>query len=338
MGKLPSVAIVTRETRMEGLLKRRPTKGALGFSLNAAMDIGAVARKRRQEQRTWELEDAVLCDIQGLAVMEAYEEEATVYEKNVRRIRNDLNRMDYPIAMVNRELLSTYDFGRCMAVVVVGQDGLVANTAKYAQGIPIIGVNGDPEQNEGRLLPFLANEAQLGIARVAQHRAKIQDITLASVELTNGQSMLAFNDFFIGYQSHQSARYILQARGKAEQQISSGVIVSTGAGSTGWLSSVYNMTCGVAQRYGSTFAAPPAMAWDEPRLKWAVREPFRTKQTGVDLVVGEIESNDEIIIESLMPNDGVIFSDGIERDYLEFNSGTAAHISVAKERAQLVLR
>ena len=80
---------------------------------------------------------------------------------------------------------------------------------------------------------------------------------------------------------------------------------------------------------GRTITSPPAMHWDERRLKWAVREPFRGKQMGVNLVSGVIESNDEIIVESLMPNDGVIFSDGIEKDYLEFNSGTIARIWAA---------
>jgi len=38
-----------------------------------------------------------------------------------------------------------------------------------------------------------------------------------------------------------------------------------------------------------------------------------------------------------MPCGGVIFSDGMESDYLEFNSGTDATIGLAREKANLVV-
>lgn len=37
-----------------------------------------------------------------------------------------------------------------------------------------------------------------------------------------------------------------------------------------------------------------------------------------------------------MPTNGVIFSDGIETDFLKFNSGSIATIGIAKETARLV--
>ena len=37
-----------------------------------------------------------------------------------------------------------------------------------------------------------------------------------------------------------------------------------------------------------------------------------------------------------MPQEGVIFSDGVEDDYLAFDSGAVASISVADEKARLV--
>jgi len=43
-------------------------------------------------------------------------------------------------------------------------------------------------------------------------------------------------------------------------------------------------------------------------------------------------------MESLMPTGGVIFSDGIETDFLQFNSGSIAHIRAAERRARLVVR
>jgi hypothetical protein len=38
-----------------------------------------------------------------------------------------------------------------------------------------------------------------------------------------------------------------------------------------------------------------------------------------------------------MPESGVIFSDGIETDFVEFNSGTLATITLAEKRGYLVV-
>ena len=72
------------------------------------------------------------------------------------------------------------------------------------------------------------------------------------------------------------------------------------------------------------------------QLLFAVREPFRSVRTQADVSVGMIDNNHTLRIESLMPSGGVIFSDGIEKDFLCFNSGSVATIGVAKEVANLV--
>jgi hypothetical protein len=38
-----------------------------------------------------------------------------------------------------------------------------------------------------------------------------------------------------------------------------------------------------------------------------------------------------------MPENGVIFSDGIESDFLEFNSGTEVVIAVAERQGRLIV-
>ena len=160
---------------------------------------------------------------------------------------------------------------------------------------------------------------------------------MAEVNLNDGQRMLAFNDFFVGCQSHVSARYVLRVGNQAEPQSSSGLIVSTGAGSTGWLSSVVNMAEGLARWTGGGLRHGIQLAWEDRRLVWVVREPFRSKQSGADLVAGWLDQGNELVIESLMPSGGVIFSDGVESDFLEFSSGTIARIGVAHQRAKLVV-
>ncbi len=137
--------------------------------------------------------------------------------------------------------------------------------------------------------------------------------------------------------SHVSARYVLRVDEKAEPQSSSGLLVSTGAGSTGWLSSVVNMAEGFARWTGGGLQHGIRLAWEDRRLVWVVREPFRSKQSGADLVAGWLDQGQELVIESLMPSGGVVFSDGVESDFLAFSSGAIARIGVAQQRARLVV-
>ncbi|MEM7104976.1 MAG: sugar kinase [Bacteroidota bacterium] len=239
--------------------------------------------------------------------------------------------------VVDKSFLPNYMFSESDVVVVIGQDGLVANTAKYVHGIPIIGVNPEPDRFDGFLLPFNLSEVESVVEKVLDNRYNFTNVTMAKAKLDDGQSLLAFNDLFIGPQNHASARYKIHFGNAHEQQSSSGIIVSTGAGSTGWLSSLINMANGISQ----AFSASPVIdqqrfEWDRDELVYIVREPFLSKTSTVQLSAGRILPNNELKIESLMPKNGVIFSDGIQADYLEFNTGSIAHIGLAAEKAKLV--
>jgi hypothetical protein len=123
-----------------------------------------------------------------------------------------------------------------------------------------------------------------------------------------------------------------------EAQSSSGILISTGAGSTGWMSSVFNMATGVTSFAGGQGGRPIQFAWEDPRLLYAVREPFISRHSAASIVVGWIDDGQEVLVESLMASGGVIFSDGIEQDYLEFNAGAVGLVRRASQRAMLVVQ
>ena len=81
---------------------------------------------------------------------------------------------------------------------------------------------------------------------------------------------------------------------------------------------------------------PTEFAWDADYLFFTVREPFPTKTTGATLVFGRVTAETPLQLESRMAENGVIFSDGIENDFLEFNSGTQAVIGLAERQGLLV--
>ena len=308
MKAVERIVVVTRRTRLEELLLRFNTRGQARFYL---------------ERNGAEYAD--------------YEREHDHYQQGLDRIRRAVD-LGLPRQFIERGLAPSYLFQPTDLVVTLGQDGLVANVAKYATGIPIVAVNPDPARFDGVLLPFGVAEADAVLALAVAGEAPVRRVTLAEALLADGQRLLAFNDLFIGARSHVSARYRLDVGGQSELQSSSGILVSTGAGSTGWMSSVFNMAAGVAAFTGGRGGPPVRLDWEDDRLLYAVREPFQSRQSGVSLVAGLLEGGQPLRVESRMPAGGVIFSDGMESDCLPFDAGAIVEIRAAARHAPLVTR
>ncbi len=304
------VVVVRRRSELEELVLRFGTPGQARFYLeHAGQDFEGVRRRHERIQRAID----------------------TVLQLVPQELR---------VQVVERELLPEFHFLETDLVVTVGPDGLVVNTAKYLEGQAIVPVNPDPEHIDGVLLPFTPERLAGTMERVLEGRARIAAVTLAEARLDDGQTLLAFNDLFVGARSHVTARYEIRHGGHAEMQASSGVIVSTGAGSTGWLRSVYAGAAGLLAALGADpgpLAEIEPMPWDTDRLVFAVREPFPSKTTATGLVHGVVTADRPLELVSHMAENGVVFSDGIERDYLPFNAGSRLTIGLAGRKAHLVV-
>jgi NAD kinase len=307
MTAVEKLVIVTRQTRLEELLVRFNTRGQARFYITHA--------------------GADFTD---------YEREHDAYHRSLDRLRRDLD-LGCPRQYLDRGMISTYSFQEGDVVVVMGQDGLVANVAKYAAGCPVVGVNPDPARFDGILLPFQVHEGRLAVEAIAAGRSPFRRVTLAEAVLGDGQRLLAFNDIFVGARSHVSARYTIDDGLRSEVQSSSGVLISTGAGSSGWMSSVFNMAAGIARLTGGQIGVPLRLEWEDPRLLYAVREPFRSRHSDAELVAGVLEPGSQLKLESRMAAHGVIFSDGMEEDFLAFNAGALATIRAAGRHALLAV-
>jgi NAD kinase len=240
--------------------------------------------------------------------------------------------------IVDRAYLPNYVFAADDIVVALGQDGLVANTMKYLQGQPLIGVNPEPARWDGLLLPFAPGDLAALLPEVAAGRRDRKAVTMAQARLSDGQVLRAVNDLFIGPRSHTSALYEIRVGTRSEVQSSSGIIVSTGLGSTAWLKSVVTGSMGIARAVHGGPAAPYApLPWDTDRLTYAVREPFPSKSSAAELVFGTVSHEEPLVLRSRMPEHGVIFSDGMEADFLRFTAGMQAVIGLAGTQGRLVV-
>jgi len=291
----PRVVIVHRRTEYEELLARHGTRAQAAFFL--------------------ETRGRMLDDVIG-----RHEAQRTGIEMTSAAIPTEWRR-----AEIERADLSRFVFGPEDIVAVVGQDGLVANVAKYLDGQPVVGINPEPARNPGVLVPH-PPEAAPGLLAASARVPVTQDRTMVQAVRDDGESLRALNELYVGHVTHQSARYQIEAAdGTSEHQSSSGVLAGTGTGATGWLRSAWQ------ERHSSIALPDPT----DPLLCWFVREAWPSPASGTALTEGVLPTGTHITITS-ETDELVCFGDGIEADRLALGWGQRIRIETARQRLRLV--
>ncbi|MFF4490317.1 hypothetical protein ACFY0F_28145 [Streptomyces sp. NPDC001544] len=298
MSLAPRAVLVHRTTEYEELLARHGTHGQAAFFLaSRGRAVEEVAGRHHRTRRA-------LAEVAS-TVPPAWRQ--TTVE------RGDLDR---------------FLFGPEDVVVVVGQDGLVANVAKYLAGQPVVGIDTDPGRNPGVLVRHRPEDAAVLLPAVPARGTGVEELTMVEAVADDTQRLVALNEIYLGAAGHQTARYRLGLDGDGgvvEAQASSGVLVGTGTGASGWLRSVW-------QERGSRLTLPgPA----EDRLVWFVREAWPSPATGTSLVAGELTAAAALSV-TVESDRLVAFGDGIESDALELTWGQTVRVGVCGRRLRLV--
>lgn len=291
----PRVVIVTRQTEYELLLARHATREAVRFHLaSRGQTIDAVEARHAAQERAVHMVRA--------AVPRAWR------QASARR------------AELDRFLFQPGDL-----IAAVGQDGLIANVAKYLDGQPVVGVNPDPATIDGVLARIAPEAAADVLAAAGAGQAAIERRTMVEARLDTGETLLALNEIFVGHRSHQSALYEIGYDGKVERHSSSGLIVSSGTGATGWARSIMAAT-------GNATRLDPC----EPAAAYFVREAWPSRTTGTTLVSGRLDRAHPLAVTSRMDG-GVVFADGIEQDFIGFDWGSRLSVGTAARALSLVV-
>lgn len=292
----PRAVVVHRRTELDELLARHGTRGAAEFFL-------------RSRGRT-------LAEVQGRhdAVQSALAAVSAAIP------------MDWRRGLVERADLDRFLFAGEDVIVAVGQDGLVANLAKYLQGQPVLGVNAEPGVHPGVLVPLSCSTVAASLIAAGSGRAPVEQRTMVEAVSDDGQRLTALNEVFVGHPSHQSARYRLSTPDDhAERQSSSGVIVSSGTGVTGWCRSI-----GLERRSVLEFPRPC-----ERSLVWFVREAWPSPATFTTRTEGMLAAEQSLTLTA--ESDGlVVFGDGVESDRLVLSWGQQLSVRVAPDVLCLV--
>lgn len=291
----PRVVFVTRESDLEQLIARHGARNQARFFLET------------RGQRIEDLEGPHAALIDALSTARA----ATP--------------SDWRQTLVKRADFDRFLFGPEDIVVAVGQDGLVANVAKYLNGQPVLGINPSPDRYDGVLVRLNASRLKDLLPATAAGAVGFQERCMVEARLDNGESLLALNEIFVGHRSHQSARYRIETPQGGEDQSSSGLIVASGTGVTGWARSILEAT-------GQQVTLTP----EERAIAYLVREPFPSIATGTALRGGKLVDT-PVTITSRMGDGGVIFADGIEKDFVGFDWGRRVEVATAARTLRLVL-
>jgi NAD kinase len=297
----PRVVLVHRRTELTELTERHGTRGQAAFYL------------RTRGRRIEDLEDR-------------HEEVTSALSAVAAAIPPDWRR-----GLVERADLPRFLFAPDDLVVVVGQDGLVANVAKYVADQVVIGIDPEPGRNPGVLVPHQPRAAAgllsaiVGTSKVGSSPG-IEELSMVTAVTDDGQELTALNEIYLGQPTHQTARYVLRVPGgQAEAQASSGLIVATGTGGTGWCRSAW------LERHSSLALPAPT----EARLAWFVREAWPSPATGTALTEGSLAADDalEVTAES---DQLVLFGDGVESDTVPLTWGQTARLRVSRRSLRLL--
>ncbi|MFB8439678.1 hypothetical protein ACFC7A_11585 [Streptomyces niveus] len=297
----PRAVLVHRTTEYEELLARHGTHGQAAFFLSSRdRDIREVAERHHRTHRA-------LIDV------------AAAVPHRWRQSR------------VERADLDRFLFGPEDVVVVAGQDGLVANAAKYLSGQPVVGIDTDPGRNPGVLVRHRAADTGKLLAEAVGGRGAADELTMVEAVADDSQRLLALNEICLGPAGHQTVRYRLSTDARPasstapEPQASSGVLVGTGTGATGWLRSLWQERA----------SALPLPAPADRRLLWFVREAWPSPTTGTSLVSGALTPTDRLRLT--VESDRLIaFGDGMESDALTLTWGQTVHVGVSATRLRLL--
>jgi hypothetical protein len=293
---VPRVVVVSRPTEYASLLARHGTREQARFFLESRGRTIDQAVARDEAQRT------------ALAIVAAS-------RAGCRRR-----------ARVDRADLDRFLFEPGDIVVTVGSSGLVANVAKYLDGQLVIGVNPDPSVHAGIVAGHAPATAVALIRAAAAGAVIVEERVMVEAVLDDGQRTLALNEIFVGHASHQTARYTLRCPSGEERQASSGIVVTTGTGASGWGRSI------ATERHSPVALPVP----EEPCLAFFVREAWPSGTYSAAITEGRLEDGTDLLVTSGLDDGGVVFGDGIEADRLEFRWGVTARIRVARERLRLV--
>lgn len=180
-------------------------------------------------------------------------------------------------------------------VLSVGGDGTFLDAARSIRFKPILGVNSDPQHSVGRFCAAHRGNFLRFLNAIQRSRFRTQKIHRMSMTIDGRKFRVPIlNDILVCHASPAAmSHYILELGRRREKQRSSGVWISTAAGSTGVIRSLGGRVVPIASR----------------KLQYRPRELYAGRGQRYRLTGGTFLPSDRLRIRSEMRH-GMIYIDG----------------------------
>ena len=211
----------------------------------------------------------------------------------------------------------------CPLVIALGGDETFKFAAQFRTDGLILGLNPDPGPSKGKLLSGTVDDFERNIEQFWRDELRVVERIRLGAELNGIDIGLASDQIFLGKGDREAmSRYIIQTPdGRSEEQKSSGLLVATGSGSTGWYRS---------ERGSSRFDFPRELN----EARFYVTAPIRNDDDSTfELTEGSILPGESLVVRSLCHPTGRISLDGYphrdDEDRETFGEGAEARIFIS---------
>jgi NAD+ kinase len=207
-------------------------------------------------------------------------------------------------------------------IITVGGDGTALNSSHYIREGRLLAVNSAPKDSIGHFC--FANRSSFAEKLDQILSSRLRTTKLARLEVALDDTIvseLALNDVLVTHDCPAATtRYIIEIGANAEEHRSSGLWVSTAAGSTAGIKSAGGRMLRLGSRH----------------MQYLIRELYRERGKSYALRRGLLEEEEEIIVASKMP-EGMLYIDGARTSY-RFPFGMRARIRIAEQSLNIYLK
>jgi NAD+ kinase len=237
-------------------------------------------------------------------------------EKTISLVKSILSSYNYSFTTVDRDKLKKIFFDDKDLIIAVGGDGTYLRASHYIfDKTPLLGVNSDPKFKEGFFMSCTREDFSKKFQNILEGKFKIRNLQRLEARIGKRKiPELALNEFYIASKKpYHTARYILTVRGKSERQKSSGVLVSSAAGSHAWVQS----------------AGGKSLPIVSDKFEIIVREPYCGRTASKCQLVNRILERHEKIIIDFEVGEGIIIADSLSNEHM-FKSGEKVVVKQSK--------
>lgn len=244
------------------------------------------------------------------------------YRATLKLVTRILEKRKIKHHLANRDLLNDIKFHNHDFVLAVGGDGTFLRASQFIRRQLIFGVNADVKSKEGFFMESDKNNFEEKLKKIINNKFKVKKLPRLEAYINNRKiDSYAVNEFYIGAKKgYHAAKYIIEFGKRKERHKSSGILVTTPAGSNAWASSCFDRR----------------LPMNSKNFQFVVREPYEGKVfKNYKMKHGILKSSQKIKVHSEML-DGVIVADSVGKEFA-FRNGSKAVFRMSDNDLNLVL-